>query len=148
MEGDVVDINPATIVCTECGGMMLYKGAGVFRCEKCGHEEMNDYGKVRAYLEKNGPSNILEISAATDLPKHVISNLLKEGRLEVASKANGGGHFCKRCGMGIRMGDYCSRCQSELDGLDDRNRKKGVYNSLKDSTGDSDSRMRFLGDEK
>ena len=147
MEDEIFDVNPGIIKCSECSGIMRYKGAGIYACEDCGHEEMNDYGKVRAFLEKRGPSNIIEISAGTGLPRAKVSTLLKDGKLEVAPHS-ATRLYCLRCGMGIRFGDYCSRCQNEVNLLDERNRKKGTYNALKDIEEDKDSRMRFMDDKK
>ena len=45
-------INPALVVCKECSGVMRYRGGGLYVCEECKHEELDDYGKVRQFLEK------------------------------------------------------------------------------------------------
>ena len=144
MEEQSLSIKPSLVVCTECSGVMRYKGAGTYVCEKCGHEEMNDYGIVRQFLEKRGPSNVFEISAGTGLSRSVIVGLLKEGRLEVA-KSSTTGLVCMRCGLQIRHGEYCSRCQAELDSMESRNRKKGIYNALMEERGDG--KMRFLSED-
>ena len=38
-------------VCTECGGVMIFKGVGEYHCEECGAVDYDDYGKVRGYIE-------------------------------------------------------------------------------------------------
>ncbi len=133
-------IKHSTVVCSECSGVMRYKGAGTYVCDTCGHEELDDYGTVRRFLEKRGPSNIFEISEGTGLPRSVISGLFKDGRLEVA-KSSAVSVYCKRCGMPIRTGEYCFSCQAEIDRRGER--KKGTYNALKGMGGD-DGSMRFL----
>lgn len=135
-------IKHSTIVCSECSGVMRYKGAGTYVCEDCGHEELDDYGVVRRFLEKRGPSNIFEIAEGTGISRSVISGLFKEGRLEV-SKSSQVTIYCHRCGMAIRSGEYCSRCQAEIDKLGERYNKKGTYNALKDMNNE-DGSMRFL----
>ena len=125
---------------------MRYKGAGTYVCEDCGEEVLDDYGKVRRFLEKRGPSNILEISAGTGLDRGVVNKLLKDGRLEV-SQHSSVQLVCRRCGMGIRFGEYCSRCQSEVDELRARNSKKGIYNTIQDQIVTDRNKMRFINNE-
>ena len=43
--------------CPECHILMQYKYAGKFVCEKCGSEQYNDFGKIKKYLDENGPTN-------------------------------------------------------------------------------------------
>jgi len=137
---------PSLIVCSECEGVMRYRGSGIYRCEACGHEEMDEYGKVRAFLEKRGPSNAFEIAAGTGVSRTVVIDFLKQGRLEV-SRSSDGMLYCMRCGMPIRAGEYCSRCENEVKELADRNKKKGIYNVLLEDS--NDNKMRFLdGDKK
>lgn len=31
--------------CEKCGGVMVFKGVGEYRCEKCGYLDYDDYGK-------------------------------------------------------------------------------------------------------
>ena len=145
MSEDIFNAKAALIVCRECSGVMRYQGAGVYKCDDCGHEEMDDYGKVRAFLEKHGPSNVFEIAAGTDLSRTTIVNLLKDGRLEVC-KASSSHLVCKRCGMAIRAGEYCFRCEEELKAMGAKNQKKGTYNMLKEEA--SEDKMRFLGGDK
>ncbi|MEE3467601.1 MAG: hypothetical protein VZQ83_04105 [Eubacterium sp.] len=136
---------PSLIICSECEGVMRYRGAGIYVCEHCGHEEMDDYGKVRAFLEKRGPSNAFEISEGTGLSRTTVINLLKDGRLEVA-KSSTVGLVCARCGMAIRTGEYCLKCENEVrQEMDARNQKRGIYNALLQET---DNKMRFLDNGK
>ena len=142
MSEEGISVKHSIVVCSECSGVMRYKGAGTYVCDDCGHEELDDYGIVRRFLEKRGPSNIFEIAEGTGLPRAVISGLFKDGRLEVA-RSSAVSVYCKRCGMPIRTGEYCSKCQEEVDKLGERNGKKGTYNALKDLERE-DGSMRFL----
>ncbi|MBO4396563.1 MAG: hypothetical protein J5819_09490 [Eubacterium sp.] len=142
---DSYNINPSIIVCSECSGIMRYKGAGRYVCEDCKHEVLDDFGKVRQFLEKRGPSNVFEISAGTGIPRSVVNKLLKDGRLQVSPHSEVG-LVCSRCGMAIRFGEYCNRCQEEISNIEARNKKKGIYNVFNEEK--EDGKMRFLQDDK
>ena len=147
MAGKSEKFDRSIVVCTQCEGYMRYKGAGVYVCNECGHEAFDTYGIVRRFLEERGPSNILEISEGTGIERTEVSALLKDGRLEVS-------HFsdvalcCPRCGMPIRTGEYCNKCQHEIDIMNERNKKKGVYNALKNDLLTDSGKMRFVENKK
>lgn len=69
--------------CKKCGSKNEYKSMGEYECPSCGLIEIDDYGKVRRFLEKNGPSPAVEISAGTGVPVDVITSLLRDGRVEI-----------------------------------------------------------------
>ena len=48
--------------CSECGDVMVFKGLGEYRCEKCGFLDYDDYGKARNYVEKHMGANAAERS--------------------------------------------------------------------------------------
>ncbi|MGN0482123.1 MAG: TFIIB-type zinc ribbon-containing protein [Lachnospiraceae bacterium] len=75
-------------VCPECGGKMIYKNLGEYVCEGCGKMLLDDYGKVRKYLDENGPSTSIEISEETGVKRSVIEEFLRTGRLEVVPDQN------------------------------------------------------------
>ena len=70
-------------ICPECKGRMIYKNLGEYVCETCGKMLLDDYGKVRKYLDENGSSTSIEISEETGVKRSVIEEFLKAGRLEV-----------------------------------------------------------------
>ena len=70
--------------CSECGGVMVFKGLGEYQCEKCGFLEYDDYGKARNYVEKHMGANAAEVAKATGVPQKSIRDMLKEGKLEIA----------------------------------------------------------------
>lgn len=97
-------------LCRECGGVMVYRGVGEYRCEDCGILEYDDYGKVRNYLEKNKGANVAEISDHTGVSHKAIREMIKEKRFEVLD--NRGGYIrCEMCGVDIKSGRLCSKCE-------------------------------------
>lgn len=39
-------------VCKSCGGVLVYRGLGEYRCEKCRGKDFDNYGKTRNYIRK------------------------------------------------------------------------------------------------
>jgi len=100
-------------LCKQCGGVMVYRGIGEYRCEDCGFDDYDDYGKVRRYIEKNKGATAMDIEAVTGVSQKTIRRMLKESRLEVASNSK---MFlrCELCGKEIRSGAYCEACELSL----------------------------------
>ncbi len=132
------------IRCT-CGGKIFHLGGGKYKCEKCDEIIYDDFGKVKQFLEENGPMSILGISVATGVSTEVIEYLLKDGRVEIME---GSKYYlqCSRCGCSIRSGRFCVECATELS--------KGVqtilYNEIgeKPKTDKPTGKMHFLNREK
>ena len=99
--------------CSKCGTMMKYLALGEFRCPACGNEEMDDYGKIRKYLDAHGTASAAEIETATGVRRSVINDYLKKGRLEIT---DGSSVFlkCEICGRDIRFGRVCQNCGKNL----------------------------------
>lgn len=95
--------------CEECGGKMKYTGVGEYVCESCSHVMLNDYGKVRNYIEKHPGANLAEVSEATGVGKNKIRQLLREEKIEIAGNSVVFLH-CESCGAPIRSGYYCESC--------------------------------------
>lgn len=129
--------------CQECSGRMEYKGSGVYICEECGNEYVTDFGKVKRFLQENGPSNAVVISKGTGVSRRTIGNFLKAGRIEVVENSEGF-NFCLRCGVAIREGTLCVACAKKqvAEG------KKGAYNVLADGKQNHRGEMRFVNNEK
>ena len=68
-----------------CKGNLKYTGIGEYICEKCKNIELDDYGKVRKYLEVNRGANSLQIEAATGVSRHVVGYFLEEGRIQLVN---------------------------------------------------------------
>ena len=107
---DISRLNMPTY-CEKCGGVMVFKGVGEYRCEECGNLEYDDYGKVRNYVEKHPGATSAQASAATGVTQKSIRGMLKEERLEIAANSS---VFlkCESCGVQIRSGRFCSKCET------------------------------------
>lgn len=107
---DINQLNRPTF-CEKCGGVMVYKGVGEYKCEECGGLEYDDYGKVRNYIEKHPGATSAQVSAATGVSQKAIRGMLKEERLEIA--ANSVTFLeCEACGAKIRYGRFCAKCET------------------------------------
>ena len=86
---------------------------GINKCSKCGYEEQNDFGKVRTFLEENGPQPSTVIAEATHVPIRKIDHFLMQGRLEIPE---GSTVFiqCQSCGVDLRYGRFCPECALKL----------------------------------
>lgn len=96
--------------CTKCGGVMIFKGVGEYRCEDCGELDYDDYGKVRMYIEEHRGATAAQIESAIGVSQRSIRQMLKDGRLEVTKDSR---TFlkCEMCGKPIRSGQYCPECE-------------------------------------
>ena len=103
------------IFCKKCCGKLFYKTGGIYLCEDCGAEEYDDFGKIKLYLEENGPSPATDISEATDVPLEIVTLFLKYGRLEIIENSK---YYikCERCGCALRYGRFCYSCTREIAG--------------------------------
>ena len=99
--------------CTLCGGVMIFKGVGEYRCEECNALAYDDYGKVRVFLEKHRGANAVEIENATGVKQKTIRLMLKESRLEIVEGANSY-LVCECCNKKIRYGRLCSGCEVDF----------------------------------
>ena len=104
------DVYNRPVYCKECGGVMIYKGVGEYKCEDCGIKDYDDYGKVRNYIEKHHGATAAKASEATGVSQKTIRTMLKESRLEIAPNSRA---FlkCEMCGEDIRFGRFCSKCE-------------------------------------
>lgn len=133
-------------ICRKCGGKLAFKGAGLYICEECQEEFLDDFGKVRAFVEENGPKPAHDIAIATGVRLHDIQEFLKAGRLEIPENSE---IFikCNKCGCDIRYGRFCPECAAKLAGgikqaflageIGERPKKRGKMHSA----GQEDSRF-------
>lgn len=107
-----MDMYNKPLMCKECGGIMVYKGVGEYKCEDCGALDYDDYGKVRNYVEAHRGATTTQVSYATGVSQKAIRNMLKESRLEVSADSR---DFlkCEMCGTNIRFGRFCPKCETE-----------------------------------
>lgn len=102
-------------VCDLCLGKLVYRGEGIYRCKSCGHEVLDDFGKIKRYIEENGPSPAISIAKDTGVSREVIDLCLQNGKVEIPE----GEQFylkCAKCGCDIRYGRFCQECKQELAG--------------------------------
>lgn len=103
------------IFCKKCGGKLYYQSGGTYECELCGSEELDDFGMLKAYIQKHGATPAVVLEEKTGVPLTIINIFLKNGRLEIPEGSN----FyikCERCGCALRFGRFCSDCTRELTG--------------------------------
>lgn len=92
---------------------MKYIYGEMFECQSCGNKELSDFGKVREFLDENGPQNAETISENTGVSVKKIDEYLREGRVEIP---DGSEIYirCQSCGTDIRYGRYCPECMIRL----------------------------------
>ncbi len=107
-----IDIYNRPTLCKKCGGVMVFKGVGEYKCEECGELDYDDYGKVRAFIERHQGATAAEVEANTGVSQKTIRHMLKESRLEIA---HGSAAYlkCEICGTNIRSGRFCPKCELE-----------------------------------
>lgn len=95
--------------CELCHGRMQYTGSGKYRCTFCGMEALDDFGKIKEFLDQNGPTPEAVISQQTGISMNTIDSYLKKGMVEIP---NGSSVYlkCEKCGCDIRYGRYCPEC--------------------------------------
>lgn len=99
--------------CPSCGNNMKYMYGEMFQCPVCGRKELSDFGKVKEFLDANGPQPAVVISDATGVKLHVIDGYLKQGRVEIP---DGSEIYikCQKCGTEIRYGRFCPECMLKM----------------------------------
>ncbi len=125
--------------CPICGTQLQYLSLGDYICPECGHKEKDDYGKVREFIEENGPAPSYVIHMATGVPESVINRFVKKGKLEVSD--NSPIFFkCEQCGADIKYGRLCPSCaNSKVAKL------KGYFIEEVGERPKVNEKMRFLG---
>lgn len=97
-------------VCSKCGGTMIFRGVGEYRCDRCGYIQYDDYGKVRNYLEQHRGANAAEVEDKTGVEQRSIHTMLREGRIEVTENSRVSLR-CEMCRKKIRSGRFCPECE-------------------------------------
>ena len=95
--------------CELCHNRMNYVGSGKYRCVYCGAEMLDDFGKIKDFLDRNGPTPSGIISQKTGLSMEKIDAYLRKGMVEIQ---DGGKYYlsCEKCGCAIRYGRFCPEC--------------------------------------
>lgn len=102
--------------CSKCNGKMHYLYSGIYECEKCGAQAMDEFGKVKNYIEIHGPSSAYEISEATGVDLDTIDFFLKQGRVQLTEDSR---FFlqCEMCGADITYGRICAKCAKKSEAV-------------------------------
>ena len=80
------------VKCSKCGKLLTYYGLGEYKCEACGFTEYDDYGLVRAYIEKNPGATIAQVERATGVSQKIINSLVRRGKLDIKKNSSIGGY--------------------------------------------------------
>lgn len=99
--------------CENCGGLLKDMGLGLYICSQCGSETLSEFGKVKKYIEENGPSNAYNISTGTGVSMSKIDKFLRQGRIEIPEGSDSY-IACEMCGTDIRYGRFCPACATKL----------------------------------
>lgn len=126
--------------CSKCGGEVEFRGHGEYRCKACGNVEMDDFGKVKKYINENGPTPALIIAENTGVAMDRINQFLRQGRVEIPENSEVYIR-CEKCGTEIRFGRFCPACASKLS-----KDLKGVFEvgEVPKKKPEGDGKMRFL----
>lgn len=109
---NALQMNRIPTACEHCGCKELIKEAvGIYRCERCGRENYDDYQTIRNYLEKAGATSSVMIERATGVPRRIIEYFFREEYLEIP-KHSPIRLSCERCGAPIRTGTLCDKCKA------------------------------------
>ena len=92
---------------------------------------------IKKYLDENGPTNAVELSANTGVRKSKIGEYLRLGKVEIPENSSVFIH-CKCCGVPIRFGNYCANC------VHSKNIQGAFIGEVAKS---ANSKMRFLDNE-
>lgn len=129
--------------CELCHNRMNYIGSGRYRCTFCGAEILDEFGKIKAFLDQNGPTPSGIIAQQTGISLDRIDAYLRKGMVEIQ---DGGKYYltCERCGCDIRYGRYCPECaKSEIkDGF--RTSYQDVGERPKTQNNEMSGKMHFL----
>ncbi len=127
-------------ICPECKLPMKYKYGGLYVCEQCGAEQLNDFGKVKQYLTEHGPTNAIDLAAETGVRRSKIGEYLRMGKVEIPENSTVYIH-CKSCGVPIRFGDYCAKCAHA------KNIQGAFIGDVAKNPNSEDTKMRFLDND-
>ena len=147
---DLIDVYNIPRTCKECGGVMVFRGVGEYRCEDCGLVDYDDYGKVRLYIEEHKGATAAEIEAAIGVSQRSIRRMLRESRIEIAEGSKMFLH-CEICGKEIRSGRFCRECETKVHRNMEEAQREALRKQVKGvgmgSQGEEGQR-RFMRDNK
>lgn len=104
------------INCTECGKVCMV--TPIRRCPSCQQIILQYEEKVFEHVECQQNATLDAIHAATNVPRHIIMQLIKAGRLKPCSI----GYPYESCQELIAIGRLCARCTENVTGLESSTR--------------------------
>lgn len=125
--------------CVECNGVLRYVAGGMYKCQKCGKEQLDDFGRIKQFLDENGPTPAFIIHEETGIDMETINYMVKASRLE-CTEDSPVFFQCETCGSPIKSGRICNVCARQ-----DSVKLRGY--SMAVDVGDRPARMRYLGGE-
>lgn len=130
-------------VCS-CGADFEYTGLGHYVCPRCKNTFINEYGKVRDFVDEYGNAySIIEIAEKTGVSKRLIDLFVKDKRFELVKKQR----RCRNCKEPIDRGYYCSKCALlQLHHEMNAERRRILGSGIKDM--EMDGKMHYLSDGK
>lgn len=146
---DYVQIYNVPTSCKSCGGVLVYRGLGEYRCEQCNAIDYDNYGKTRTYIEQNPGASAVDIEKNTGVSKAAIREMLKESRFEIVEGARS---FlrCEGCRKEIRSGRYCPECEKNIHlslEKEQRDRLRGKLQGFALNMGGESGQRRFVRDK-
>lgn len=116
--------------CKVCGGVMVFRGTGEYKCEDCGALDYDDWGKVRNYLDDHRGANAAEVERSTGVTQKAIRQMLKDSKLAIAGDPTGY-LTCEMCGTPIVSGRLCDQCMTKVHrNLEESERLKRKHSNL------------------
>ena len=105
--------NKIPLYCEVCANTNLKQTTlGVYTCIKCGHENYDDYTKIRNYIKSAGSATIFEISKQTGVSRERINAYLEDCNQDYQRKGSGQ-TVCQVCKLPIASGNICRACLSK-----------------------------------
>lgn len=111
--------------CKKCGGNVLPVKDGEYKCESCGEIYLDDYGKVKKFLEDNKNVTMQDIIQHTGVPRKMVKSFLGECKLEIKQPSSAYVR-CSVCGAMLTCGSICNRCGRNIAGNDFNNPKSRI----------------------
>lgn len=72
--------------CSKCMSTRIsYTGCGEYECADCKNIELDDYGKVRNFLEKHSGANMADVVRATSVSEQTIKRMIQDGKIDLKS---------------------------------------------------------------
>jgi len=138
-EGTVILSKPG--LC-KCGFEYSYTGLGHYKCEHCGDVFLDEYGKIREFIDQYGSTySLYDISTKTGVSKKFIDAFVQQGRFSEVSRVN----KCAKCGKIIHKGTYCEQCTFSGEQYEE---KRAKFASMLNKDYNVKGEMRYFDNKK